>query len=89
VRATRDAGGSYAFVYSASGKEFTLDLGKLTGQRVQAYWYDPRSGKAIFIAEFDRGGTREFSPPTSGPGNDWVLVVDDAAKKYPTPGAAR
>src|SRR5262249_52516912 len=63
IRATRDASGSYAFVYSASGKEFTFNLGKLTGQRTQAYWYDPRNGVATFIAEFDRGGLREFTPP--------------------------
>ena len=48
--------GSYALVYSASGKAFTLDLGKLTGQRLQTYWFDPRNGTATFIAEFDRGG---------------------------------
>jgi hypothetical protein len=28
----------------------------------------------------------EFVPPTLGVGNDWVLIIDDAAKKFQTPG---
>jgi hypothetical protein len=72
---------------------------KLTGKVARAWWYDPRNGTSRLIAEFpktepgDRPAdvrrldiTREFTPPSSGPGNDWVLVVDDASKNYPAPG---
>jgi len=72
---------------------------KLTGKVARAYWYDPRKGTSTPIGEIPktepgdrpadlrRGDiTREFTPPTSGPGNDWVLVIDDAAKNYPAPG---
>jgi hypothetical protein len=31
-------------------------------------------------------GSREFVAPTQGPKSDWVLVLDDAAKDYPTGG---
>jgi len=31
-------------------------------------------------------GEREFTPPDLGEQLDWVLVLDDAAKAYPTPG---
>jgi hypothetical protein len=27
-----------------------------------------------------------FTPPTSGDGKDWVLVIDDGAAKFGTPG---
>ncbi len=27
-----------------------------------------------------------FEPPTHVAGEDWVLVLDDAAKEYPVPG---
>jgi hypothetical protein len=30
--------------------------------------------------------TREFTAPASGIGNDWVLVLDDAAKNDPAAG---
>jgi hypothetical protein len=86
VQATRAEDGSYAFVYVASGKAVTVDLGKLSGKELKAYWYDPRSGEAKEIGTFARSGKREFTPPSSGAGNDWVLVLDDVARKYPPPG---
>jgi hypothetical protein len=30
-------------------------------------------------------GQREFTPPSSDAGNDWVLVIDDAAQNFPAP----
>jgi hypothetical protein len=73
----------------------------LTGKTARAWWYDPRKGTSTLIGEFPkieagdrpadarRGDiTREFTPPTSGTGNDWVLVIDDALKNYPAPGKA-
>jgi hypothetical protein len=29
-----------------------------------------------------------FTPPTNGADEDWVLVLDDAAKNYDAPGKA-
>ena len=87
VQATRDLGGSYAFVYIASGKPVTVHMDKISGTEVKAYWYDPRDGTSQFIGQFPDTGVREFTPPSSGIGNDWVLVLDDAAKDFPTPGS--
>ncbi|HEX2949371.1 MAG TPA: glycoside hydrolase family 140 protein, partial [Armatimonadota bacterium] len=86
VQATRDADGSYALIYLPSYKPITIDLAKLSGDTINAYWYDPRTGLAQVIASFPRTGQREFTPPTFGP--DWVLVLDDAARHYPIPGTA-
>ena len=83
TQATRAEDGSYAFVYSASGRPFTLDLGKLTGRRVRAFWYNPRNGTSDDAGTFEREGKKEFRPPSQGKGNDWVLVLDDAARGYP------
>jgi len=87
VQATRDSDGSYAFVYIASGKPVTVRMDKVSGAEVKAYWYDPRDGTSRFIGQFPGAGVREFTPPSSGIGNDWVLVLDDAAKDFPTPGS--
>lgn len=86
IQATRCAKGSYAFVYSASGKPFTLNLQPLSGERLNVWWYDPREGRSIAAGERKRTETQEFTPPTSGPGQDWALVLDDAARRYPEPG---
>jgi hypothetical protein len=87
VQATRSEDGSYAFIYSASGKPFTVDLSKLSGKELVAHWYDPRTGIAAPAGKFPRGEGRKFEPPTQG--KDWVLTLDDAAKNYPAPGATR
>lgn len=57
-----------------------------SGKTIRAWWYDPRTGAAKAIGRFPKTATREFKPPTSGENNDWVLVLDDAAKKFPEPG---
>jgi len=88
VRATRAGDGSYAFVYSASGRPFTVDLDKLSGGPLRASWYDPRKGTPTPIGTLPRGGKKEFRPPSQGKGHDWVLVLDDQAKGYPEPGKA-
>jgi hypothetical protein len=87
IQATRDTHGKFAFVYSASGRPFTVDLSKLSGKMLNAFWFDPRNGEAKLFEQFARGGQREFMPPTSGAGNDWVLVLDDAARKFAAPGS--
>jgi hypothetical protein len=89
IEATRAANGSYAFIYTASGRPFKLQTGKLSGKKLVAWWYDPRTGKAKRSGSFAKTGTREFTPPSSGIGNDWVLVLDDAAKKFPPPGGTK
>lgn len=83
---TRDAHGSYAMVYAPVGRKFKVRMDKVTGPNVNAWWYNPRDGKASFVGEFDNIGEREFTPPDYGEMLDWVLVLDDASKKYPAPG---
>jgi len=57
---------------------------KVSGKAVKAQWYDPRKGTWWKIDEYPNTGTREFAPPTKGERSDWVLVLEDAAKDYPT-----
>jgi hypothetical protein len=84
LQATR--GKDYAFLYSPNGLKIKVNMGKISGEKVKAYWYDPRTGTASLIGEFANTGITEFVPPSSGRNNDWVLVLDDAAKNYPVPG---
>jgi hypothetical protein len=86
VQATRDAAGSYAMVYvPGANQTVTLDASGLSGDRLRAWWYDPRTGRATALkGEFPRAGQLTFTTPDRGP--DWVLVLDDVAKAYPRPG---
>lgn len=69
-------GNDYILVYSAAGKAFTLVMGKIKGSKVQAYWYNPRNGNKMEKEIVDNSGTRNFKPPASGYGQDWVLVIE-------------
>lgn len=85
VQATRDAGGSYALVYVPQANQaIEVDLRSLSGRRVKVWWYDPRTGAASLLGEFDRAGPQRFTTPDAGP--DWVLVLDDAARPFAAPG---
>lgn len=96
--ATRASDGSYAMVYSTMGKPFTVDLAILSGARVRAWWYSPRDGRCYNerlrqtdspLESENARGRREFMPPTSGVNQDWVLVLDDAERRFRAPGAVR
>jgi len=74
IQATR--GKNYLFVYSATGKPFTLLLGKIAGTSIRARWFNPRDGKYSGEQIFANKGTKKFQPPSSGYGQDWILVAD-------------
>lgn len=85
--ATRDQNGAYAMVYAPVGRKFSVRMDKVTGPKVVAWWFDPRTGESNRIGVFDASGTREFMPPNPGEMLDWVLVLDSADKKFPPPGS--
>ena len=87
LAATRDSEGSFAMVYTPVGRKFKVRMDKVSGPTVKAWWFNPRDGKATAIGEFPNAGEREFSPPDPGEFLDWVLVLDDAARKFPSPGS--
>ncbi len=83
---TRDASGSYGMVYAPIGRAFKVHMDKITGPKVKAWWFNPRTGKATAIGEFPNTGEVEFVPPDKGELLDWILVLDDVAKQFPPPG---
>lgn len=87
--ATRDEAGTYAMVYAPVGRTFSVRMNVIAGATVKAWWFNPRDGSATAIGTFDNAGERAFTPPDPGEMIDWVLVLDDAAKKYPPPGSRR
>ena len=87
VQAARDAEGRYLYAYTPYGRPLSVDLSKLTGAQARAWWFDPRTGVATEIGLVPGEGTATFDPPGAEErGNDWVLVVDDAAQGFPAPG---
>jgi hypothetical protein len=87
IVATR--GDGYAFIYSAQGRPFAVNMGKISGDRVRASWYNPRTGVLTALDTYDNRGARDFTCPAEGFGADWVLVLDDASKNFAAPQAKR
>jgi len=86
IRAARASDGSFAIFYSPRGESFTLDKSIIKPGQQRQLWYDPRYGTSYVIKEQDSWGIQTFTPPTSGRGNDWILVLTDTAAGYPVPG---
>jgi hypothetical protein len=85
--ATMDSEGTYAMVYAPIGRSFSVKTNMLKAEKIMAWWYCPRTGKATKIGKFANDGKpHSFNPPMPGEAMDWVLVLDDAAKGYPKPG---
>lgn len=87
--ATRDQEGTYAMVYVPVGRKFTVRMDVIKGKEVNAWWFNPRNGEAKQIGKYANTGTQSFISPTPGESLDWILVLDDASKKYAAPGKVR
>jgi hypothetical protein len=84
VVATR--GDGYAFVYFPTGWPAEIRLEKVGAKSINAFWYDPRTGEVMPPENIPGTGIRKFTPPSTGRGNDWILVLDDASEKFKAPG---
>ena len=85
VRGRRGPG--YAMLYISNGRPVTVRMGVLPAKRLRAWWFDPRSGVATPAGEFPNEGTHKFKPRGEpARDNDWILVLDDKARRFRAPG---
>lgn len=98
VQAARAADNGYWMLYVTSGQTIKVRMDKVSGARARAWWYNPRDGR-VYTAHnrqarrpfmiLETKGEQEFNPPGEpGVDNDWILVLDDARRRYPVPGVA-
>ena len=74
-------------VYAPVGRKFTVRTDAIKGDKIKAWWYNPRNGKAKKIGTFTNDRQpKEFMSPEPGEMTDWILVLDDASCRYPAPG---
>jgi hypothetical protein len=85
IRAALASDGSFAFIYSPRGERFTMNRDVIKSTRKNEIWYNPRYGVSFLIHGSDTAGIQTYTPPTSGRGNDWILILEDAKKNYPLP----
>ncbi len=71
----------FILAYTPFGKPLTLDLSILKSAALEAYWFNPRSGKTLYIGNFSNSDKPVFEPWSIGRGSDFILLVK--AKDYP------
>lgn len=94
-QACMDSEGSFAWIYFTSGGTEQVDLSRMQGSPLHAWWFNPRDGKCYDaegsvsekpFASFSEKTVVAFTTPTSGKEQDWILVLDHAEADYIVPG---
>jgi hypothetical protein len=85
--AARSSDGQTVIAYfsdgNATAKTISMSSIVSSSSTAIAWWYAPLTGAATLIGTFPNSGSQSFTAPD---GNDWVLVVDDAAANLGAPG---
>jgi len=94
VQVTRDGrpgqdDATYLLAYFPCHHRLTFNTGRIAGTTLHGWWYNPRTGTATSLGEMNNAKRMEFAPPTNVPGEDWVLVLDAAAKNMLRPGCEK
>ena len=86
IRAAVADDASFAIVYSPRGEQFTIDKSVINARYIREIWFDPRYGVSYHLHTGDTQGIQTFTPPTSGRGQDWILIIENADLNLPMPG---
>ncbi len=79
IRCTR--GKDYLMCYMPSGGEVEINTVRIPWDNSSAAWFNPRTGESKPFGIFERHECGSFTAPSSGPENDWVLILEQVKKK--------
>jgi hypothetical protein len=79
AQAARARDGSFLLVYLPLGDPVTIRLSDLTGPRLRARWFNPRTGEWTPLGALTPEARHAFTPPRRGRTWDWVLLVETAS----------
>ena len=86
ITAIRGSNNDFAMVYLPVGKTIQVNTSFMKSDDIKIWWYDARIGLLVRGKSEYRRGLITLTPPTLGPGQDWVLVLDDPEYQYRPPG---
>ncbi len=76
ITAFRDIKKSYAMIYLPVGKKIVVNISFIGGLKVKTSWFNPRNGQMEKVEVLKKELRMEFTPPTTGLENDWVLLIE-------------
>ncbi len=79
-------GDDYILIYNYTAREMKIDLTKISGNKKNAWWYNPSNGTLQYIGLYDNK-TILLKPKSKKDDtiSDYVLIVIDAIKDYVKP----
>lgn len=84
IQAFRSVDNSYAMIYLPVGKTITVSTKNMAGQ-IAAWWFNPKNGGLNKVDGMVKKDAMEFTSPTPGIGNDWVLILYEASRGFKAP----
>jgi len=67
--------GEWIMIYLGSKSSFSINMNKITeGNKVNAFWIDPKNGDSVPIGSFPNTGVRSFSTPDEW--EDAILILE-------------
>lgn len=85
ITSFKDSEGRYLMAYLPIGKTIKINTSSIPSKQVKAWWFNPKTAQSVFIGTKKNTQIMEFTAPTTGVGNDWVLVIDNNDLKYTAP----
>lgn len=83
--ATRDSEGTFIMIYAPTGRKFTVNTSLINDNKLNLWWFDPRTGKSKSAGCVTNKGEMSFMSPANGELQDWILVIDSKKAKYHKP----
>jgi len=83
--AFRDGAGSYMMIYIPFGKTISINTSIIKSMKLNGWWVNPRTAEVTGAGLIKNGIKIDFTTPTPGINNDWVLVIDNPESKYSKP----
>jgi Protein of unknown function (DUF4038)/Putative collagen-binding domain of a collagenase len=81
--AAREETGETVMAWSPDGSRIAVKMGQISGTLARGWWFNADDGTLTDLGTFPTNGTRTFTPPQARQ----VLVLDDADRSLPPPGA--
>lgn len=70
-------------IYIPEEKIITVNTSFIPAKKLKIFCFDPQTGKTIKSEIVSNKKQMNFTPSTTGKGNDWVIVLDNAREKFP------
>lgn len=76
----------FVIAYTPFGEPLDLNISTMKGEKVDAYWYNPRDGRSQKINSFDRSESIQCKPWSVGRGSDMLLILISQGAGFTLPG---